>query len=142
MMCLDVKWLRSADRDLVSWGMSDGERLKVMEAARLFGEQVVKLTQRLPRRTPPGLRTQLAEAAQAVSTLLAEGFGRGSNAEKIHYSNMANGSLEESQNLLRTCVNLALIDRKTFYKIWNLSVATSRMLISLIARLRQGDGTA
>ena len=50
---------------------------------------------------------------------------------------MANGSLEESQNQLRRCINLGLIDKKAFFKVWNLSVAISRMLFSLIERLER-----
>jgi four helix bundle protein len=83
------------------------------------------------------LRGQLAESAQAVSALLAEGFGRGTTGENIHYSRMANGSLEESQNYLRQCVNTHLIHRKTFFRPWNLSVATSRMILNLIAHLER-----
>lgn len=114
--------------------MSETERLKVIEAARLFGEQCVDIAQRLPRRAPAGLRTQLAEAGQAVGDLLAEGFGRGTPAEKIHYSQLANGSLEESQNQLRRCLDRRLIDAKTFFKVWNLSVVISRMTSALIER--------
>jgi four helix bundle protein len=110
----------------------------VMEAAREFGLRVVDVTSRLPRRTPSGMRSQLAEAAQAVGSILAEGFGRGTTAERIHYSQMANGSLEESQYYLRQLANLGLIERKVFYKLWNLSVAIGRMLLSLIARLKEG----
>jgi four helix bundle protein len=124
-------------RDAVSWRMSRNDPLRVMEAARDYGFQVLELTARLPRRAPSGLRTQLADAARAVGGLLAEGFGRGSTAERIHYSHMANGSLEESQYYLRQLINLGLIERKVFYKLWNLSVAISRMLLSLIARLER-----
>jgi len=45
---------------------------------------VVDLVDHLSRKAPSGLRGQLVEAAQAVSGLLAEGFGRGTKAEKIH----------------------------------------------------------
>jgi four helix bundle protein len=119
------------------WRMSEREPLRAIEAARLFGEQVVDLVNHLPRRAPRGLRGQLVEAAQAVSALLAEGFGRGTTGEKIHYSRMANGSIEESQNYLRQCVNTHLIHRKTFFRTWNLSVATSRMIVNLIAHLER-----
>ena len=120
--------------------MSGSDPLRVMEAAREYGLQVAELTSRLPRRAPSGLRSQLVEAAQAVGGILAEGFGRGSTAERIHYSQMANGSLEESQYYLRQLINLGLIERKDFYKLWNLSVAISRMLLSLIARLERDQG--
>ena len=53
---------------------------------------------------------------------------------------MANGSVEESQDYLRRCVNLHLIDRKTFSSLSNLSVTVSRMILSLIDYYeRSGD---
>jgi len=120
--------------------MSGSDPLRVMEAAREYGLQVAELTSRLPRRAPSGLRAQLVEAAQAVGGILAEGFGRSSTAERIHYSQMANGSLEESQYYLRQLVSLGLIEKKTFFKLWNLSVVISRMLASLITSLRRRRG--
>ena len=119
--------------------MDDGDPLRVLDAARQFGQLVAEMTQRLSRRAPSGLRGQLAEAALAISGLLAEGFGRRTNAEKIRYSLMANGSLEECQDYLRKCVNLRLIDRKEFFRLWNLSVAISRMILSLVRHFEEMD---
>jgi four helix bundle protein len=120
--------------------MHDGDPLRVLDAARQFGQLVAEMTQHLSRRAPSGLRGQLTEAAQSVSALLAEGFGRGTDAEKVHYSRMANGSIEESQDYLRKCVNLNLIDRKTFFRVWNLSVAISRMILSLMECYEEATG--
>jgi four helix bundle protein len=115
--------------------MTERERLKVVDAARQFSEQCVDIAQGLPRRAPARLRGQLAESGQAVSDILIEGLGRGSTAEKIHYSRMANGSLEETQNYLRRCVNRQLIDKKCFFRSWNLSMVVSRMLAAVIEYL-------
>ena len=122
--------------------MLDRQRFKVVEAARQFGEQCVDIAQSLPRRAPTRRRSQLAEAGQAVSDILVEGLGRGSIAEKIHYARMANGSLEECQNYLRRCVNRQLIDKKRFYRAWNLSMVVSRMLAAFIEYLdyQQDEG--
>jgi len=97
----------------------------------------MKLVRGLPRRAPSKLRAQLVESARSVGANIAEGWGRGTTAEKLHFSRNANGSLEESQEHLRECINTHLIDRKTFYGPWNLSIVTARMLVSLIARLEQ-----
>ena len=77
------------------------------------------------------------EPSRAIGASIAEGFGRGTTAEKIHYSRNANGSLEESQEQLRECINNHLIDQKTFYPPWNRSVAISRMLASLMEELER-----
>src|SRR5690349_17938164 len=90
----------------LSWRMESDDPLRVLEAARLYGDQCVKIAHDLPRRAPGGLRGQLAKAAQAVSDLLAEGLGRRTVAEKLRYYDMSKGELEESQNQLRRCVRL------------------------------------
>jgi|SRR5689334_4229560 len=120
--------------------MGDDDPLRVLDAARQFGQLVAAMTQRFSRRAPVGLRGQLSASALSVSRLLAEGFGRRTNGEKIHYSLMANGSLEESQDDLRKCMNLRLIERKEFFKLWNLSVAISRMILSLVKRFEENEG--
>ena len=117
----------------------DDDPLRVIDAARQFGQLVAELAQRLPQRAPSGLRGQLSQAALAISGLLSEGFGRRTNGEKIHYSRMANGSLEESQDGLKKCVNLQLIDKKEFFRLWNFSIAISRMVLSLVEHYKGGD---
>jgi len=117
--------------------MDDQDPLKVLEAARLYALAVIKLVRGFPRRAPSKLRAQLVEAARSVGANIAEGWGRGTPAEKLHFSRMANGSLEESQEHLKECVNTHLIERKAFYRPWNLSMVTARMLASMIARLEQ-----
>jgi four helix bundle protein len=124
-------------REVISLGMHDEEPLKVLEAARAYAMQVMEIARKLPRHAPSNLRSQLVESARSVGSNIAEGWGRGTTTEKIHYSRMANGSLEESQEHLRECVNTHFIDRKTFYKPWNVSVATGRMLASLISHLER-----
>jgi four helix bundle protein len=116
--------------------MESRDPLRVLQAARLYGEHCVKIAHGLPRDAPAGLRRQLAKAAQSVSDLLAEGFGRGTAAERIHYCLMSKGELEESQNQLRRCVRLGLIHEKVFYKSWNLAVVIKRMEDGLISHLR------
>jgi len=59
-----------------------------------------ELARHLPRRAGSKLRADLIETSRSISANIAEGFGRGPTAEKIHYSRMANGSLEESHLFL------------------------------------------
>lgn len=119
--------------------MGSNDPLRLLEAARLYGEHCVKIAQDLPRRAPAGLRRQLAKAAQSVSDLLAEGLGRGTAADKIRYCLLSKGELEENQNQLRRCIRLGLIPEKAFYKSWNLAVVINRMEDGLIAHLRREE---
>ena len=111
-------------------GKSDGFR--VAQAAREFAEQVAIVCAKLPRRAPPKLRGQLADAAGSVSRLIAEGLGRGTRADEIRFLRYACGSLEEAQSDLRVCVNTSLIDRRTFYRLWNRSVTIGKMVTAMI----------
>jgi four helix bundle protein len=94
-----------------------------------------ELARQLPTRARSKLREDLVETSRSIGANIAEGFGRGTTAEKIHYSRMANGSLAASQEHLRECVNTHLIDSKTFYPPWNRSIVIARMLASLMEKL-------
>ena len=114
--------------------MNDNDGFRLLQAAAEFRDRVIELVMGLPRRAPAGLRTQLAKAARSVSSNIAEGFGRGTPGEILHFLRMANGSLEEAQEELRECINAKLIERKIFYREWNRSVVIGKMLDRHIAK--------
>lgn len=88
--------------------------MKVLEAAREYAQQMSELARHLPRRAGFKLRADRIKTSRSIGAKIAEGFGRGTTAEKIHYSRMADGSLEERQAHLREWVNTHLIDSNTF----------------------------
>jgi len=109
---------------------SDGFR--VLQAAREFAEQVVRMVRGLPSWAPAKLRGQLANSACSVSRNIAEGIGRGSAADVVRFLHYACGSLGEAQTDLRVCVNTSLIDQRTFYRLWNRSLTIRKMLDAMI----------
>ena len=52
---------------------------------------------------------------------------------------MARGSLEETQDHLRELKECELIDRPTFFRLWNRSQVIDRMLAKLIDGLERGE---
>lgn len=112
--------------------MGEGDRLKVLQAAREFSDRIQRLMRRLPRGASLGLRVQFAEAARSVAANIAEGFGRGTKPEELHFLRMANASLEESQGYLKECINGGLMPQREFFRDWNLSIAISKMLKRLM----------
>jgi four helix bundle protein len=99
--------------------MGDGDGFKLLQAASEFRDSVIELVSQLPISAPPGLRAQLSKAVRSVAANIAEGFGRGTRADTLRFFRIANGSLEESQEGLRECINAELIPRRRFYKEWN-----------------------
>lgn len=118
--------------------MKEDDRLKVLQASREFRDRVLAVLTHLPKRETLGLRSQLADAARSVSSNISEALGRGTRAEELQFFRLANGSLEEAPEGLRELVNTGLISRQTFSRLWNLSVAISKMLSKLISKRERG----
>ncbi len=83
--------------------MSDSERrpaqrfaeLGVWQKAQEFVLAIYRLTEDYPKRETYGLTAQMRSAAVSVAANIAEGFKRRTPADKRHFLNIAQGSLEE-----------------------------------------------
>ena len=117
--------------------MESFEGLRVLQVTRELAEEVIAAVAEFPRHDPARLRSQLAEAAESVSSNIAEGVGRSSLGERLQFFRVARGSLEETKNHLKVCANTGRLRRRTFYRLWNRSVVSSRMLASLMANLER-----
>ena len=66
---------------------------------------------------------------------MAEGYGRNSTNEYIHFLQIATGSLYELQTQMEISMNLCYLNRDEFDKLYELSREIERMLSSLIRKL-------
>ena len=64
---------------------------------------------------------QVRSSAASGPSNIAEGFGRRSNAEFLHYLDIARGSLNETQNHLKDGVDRHYIDEEEFAELHTLS---------------------
>ena len=69
--------------------------LEVWEEAHRFVLGVYRITERFPKAELFGLTSQWRRAAVSVPANIAEGFRRRGQADKAHFMNVADGSLEE-----------------------------------------------
>ena len=69
------------------------ERLAVWQKSRLLVKNIYAITNGFPEREKFGLTDQLRRAAVSISSNLAEGSGRISVKEKIHFCEISYGSL-------------------------------------------------
>ncbi|MCF8383901.1 MAG: four helix bundle protein [Chlorobium sp.] len=71
-------------RDLIAW-----------QHAHAFVLDVYRVTRSFPKEEIYGLTSQFRRAAVSIPANIAEGFVKNSNADKVRFFNIAQGSLEE-----------------------------------------------
>lgn len=84
--------------------------LIVWQKAHQFVLSAYKLTRQFPKEEIYGLTSQLRRAAVSIPANIAEGFKKKSNAEKAHYLNIAQSSLEECRYYLILIKDLGYTD--------------------------------
>jgi four helix bundle protein len=66
--------------------------LKVWQKAVTQSVAIYALTENFPRREVFGLSSQLRRASVSVASNIAEGYGRGTRRDYVHFLSMARGS--------------------------------------------------
>jgi len=79
-----------------------------------------------------GLSSQARRAVASISANIAEGFGRPTQKDKIHFYYIANGSLTEIQNHIIVAKDLQYISNNDFENIYKQTIITSKLIHGLI----------
>ncbi|MFO1440706.1 MAG: four helix bundle protein [Verrucomicrobiaceae bacterium] len=106
--------------------------LEVWQRAMDLFVLVYELAQQIPDFK---LRSQLADAAQSISSNIAEGYGRRSLPEYIQYLYIAKGSLAETLTRAIGAVRTGLIDEPQFESFDVLHYEVENKLLNLIKSL-------
>lgn len=107
------------------------EKLVVYQTARKLVKQVYLLLAKFPQVERYGLCDQLRRAIISVPSNIAEQSGRTSYKEKIHFLEIAYGSLMEAYCQLDIAVDLGYINEEELSPIRNLFFDTSRLISGL-----------
>ena len=98
------------------------------------GPKRYKTTQGLPRDQRFGLIAQMQRAAVSVPANIAEGFKRRGRADKVHFYNIAQGSLEELRYYFILCRDLEY--KVDYESLVEQAERVGRMLTGLINSVR------
>ena len=98
---------------------------------------VYDLTKKFPKEEEYGLKSQLRRAAVSVPSNISEGLTRRTNADKLHFLNIADGSLSEIDTQAEISLRLKIIDISDFELIENKLVAVQKLLSGLVRSLKQ-----
>lgn len=93
---------------------------------------IYKELQEFPDYEKFGLSDQLRRSVSSISANIAEGFGRHTQKDKIHFYYIANGSLTETQNHLLVARDLKYLSEKNFKEIAEQTIITSKLINGLI----------
>lgn len=90
--------------------ITEFEDLEVWQEAQLFAVEIYGETRNFPKDEMYAMTSQLRRAASSISANIAEGFGRSTVNDKLHFYTMAYGSLLEVKNFLYLAQKLGYID--------------------------------
>ena len=107
------------------------EKLVVYQTARKLVKEVYILLRRFPTEERFGLCDQLRRSIVSVPSNIAEQSGRTSIKEKVHFLEIAYGSLMEAYCQLDLAYDLGYITKEELIPIKNLFFDTSRLIFGL-----------
>ena len=106
-------------------------KLDVYHRALQLVAKVYQISRQFPQEERFGLANQMQRAVVSVPSNIAEGMGRFSNKERVHFLEIANGSLMEVMCQLEVAQILGYIEKRQFDEIELFINDTCKMLIGL-----------
>ena len=115
--------------------MQDLRQPPVWQKAHPPGPKVDTLTGASPKREPSSLTRQMRRAATSITADVAEGRGRGGDADSASFVFMAMGSACEPGSHLELAKDLDFLSQPDHRATLDLLIEVERMLTSLIQKL-------
>jgi four helix bundle protein len=106
-------------------------KLEVYHKSMELVTRVYHLTKTFPTSEQYGLTNQIQRAVISIPSNIAEGMGRFSNKERIHFLEIANGSIMEVMCQLEVSQLLGYISQQQFDELELFISETTRMLVGL-----------
>jgi len=106
--------------------------LLVWQKSMTLVTNIYKVSKTFPNDETYGLISQMRRCAVSIPSNMAEGYGRKSTNEYIHFLRIAMGSLFELQTQIEISLNLKYLNKREFDKLYDSTREIERMLSSLI----------
>lgn len=119
--------------------MQDFRNLEVWRLAHGLTLEIYKVTRAFPSDERFGLTSQVRRAAVSVEANLAEGCGRGSDADFARFVQIALGSASEIECELLIAKDLGFLNPQAHDEIAARVQSIKRMLNALLTRLRSSQ---
>ena len=86
------------------------ENLEAWQLSQELAVQVYEVTKLFPKDEIFGITNQLRRASSSISANIAEGYGRETAKDKLHFMAIAYGSLLETKNFIYLSQKLGYLD--------------------------------
>lgn len=110
--------------------------LRVWKEAHSLIVSIYKITKDFPKDELFGLTNQIRRSAISITSNLAEGFGRETTKDRIHFYIISLGSLNEVQNQLLISKDVGYLDIENWSKLEGRIILVNKMLNGLIKKSR------
>jgi four helix bundle protein len=107
--------------------------LKVWQLSMDVAEDVYDLTRTFPNDELYGMRSQMRRSAVSIPSNIAEGKGRNSNKELLHFLSNARGSLHELETQLLLAMRFAYVSAERAEEMQSKIAEVARMLSGLMS---------
>lgn len=115
--------------------MTDYKDLIVWQKSMELAPIIYRLTSRFPRDEVFGLTNQIRRAVVSIPSNIAEGFGRGSDREFIHFLRIAKGSAAEVETQILISEDLHYVSSDDAQTALSLCDEILRMLGTMIVKI-------
>ena len=122
--------------------MSTYRDLLVWQESRVLTKEIYTLTAGFPRSEMFGLVSQMRRAATSIMCNLAEGQGRRSARDQVHFYYIARGSLLELETQIFISVDLGYVESRNSEMRLRQTEEIGRMLNGLIRRISNRESEA
>ena len=112
------------------------EDIEAWQKARLLCQRIYSIIVETSLSKDYRLKDQISATSGSIMDNIAEGFGRGGNAEFVQFLEIANGSVNEVQSQLYRLVDRQYIDEKIFGELYAIAEEIKGKLLRLIHYLK------
>ncbi|MBK9155750.1 MAG: four helix bundle protein [Chloracidobacterium sp.] len=116
--------------------MKDFRKLTVWEKSHQLTLELYSATRTFPKEELFGLTSQIRRAAASIPANIAEGCGKGSDADFSRFLQISFGSACELEYHLILSKDLELLSDPVYIEINNELVSIKKMLASLISKIK------
>ena len=116
--------------------MRDFRQIRVWVKAHKLTLEIYRITVSFPREEMYGLTSQLRRASASIAANIAEGFGRGGNAELARFLQMSVGSAYEVEYHALLARDLHILEPSTYESLQGQIIEVKQMLAGLYVKVK------